>query len=137
MIYVYYYHMKEIEKVLADIGIQDLTNSYKEKIEASYDILNYIFDKIQAKPIDVYEVTNKIEQLKNISNALFEEIDNKARYCQLAESSMIALNHVKNEQDVAQALAQYEEGFFRGEFESVYTQASSLVHSKLNSLTDE
>ena len=129
MIYVYYYHMKEIEKVLADIGISELEESYQEKIDASYDVLNYIYDKIQSKPIDVDEITNKIEQLKNISNALFEEIDNKSRYSVLAETAIIQLNSLRNEQDVAQSLEQFEASFYKGEFESVYNRAAALNRS--------
>lgn len=136
MIYVYYYHMKEIEKVLADIGIEELEASYQEKIDAAYDVLNYIYDKIQSKPINVEEITNKIEQLKNISNALFEEIDNKSRYSVLAESTIIQLNSIRNEQDIAQALEQFEASFYKGEFESVYNQAAALNKSR-NTLGNE
>ena len=132
MIYVYFYRMKEIEKVLADIGISELEASYQEKIDASYDVLNYIYDKIQSKPIDVEEITNKIEQLKNISNALFEEIDNKSRYSVLAETAIIQLNGLRNEQDVAQSLEQFEASFYKGEFESVYNRAAALNRSHSN-----
>lgn len=130
MIYVYYYRMKEIEKVLADIGIEELEASYQEKIDASYDVLNYIYDKIQSKPIDVEEITNKIEQLKNISNALFDEIDNKSRYSVLAEAAIIQLNSLRNEQDIAQSLEQFEASFYKGEFESVYNRAAALNRSR-------
>ena len=136
MIYVYYYRMKEIEKVLADINIQELIDSYQEKIDAAYDVLNYIYDQIQSKPINVDEITNKIEQLKNISNALFEEIDNKSRYSVLAESVIMQLNSLRNEQDIAQSLEQLEASFYKGEFESVYNRASALNRSQ-NHLANE
>ena len=136
MIYVYYYRMKEIEKVLADINIQELVDSYQEKIDAAYDVLNYIYDQIQSKPINVEEITNKIEQLKNISNALFEEIDNKSRYSVMAESVIMQLNSFRNEQDIAQSLDQLEASFYKGEFESVYNRASALNRSQ-NHLANE
>ena len=136
MIYVYYYRMKEIEKVLADINIQELVDSYQEKIDAAYDVLNYIYDQIQSKPINVDEITNKIDQLKNISNALFEEIDNKSRYSVLAETAIMQLNDSRNEQDVAQTLEQLEASFYKGEFESVYNRASALNRSQ-NHLANE
>ena len=136
MIYVYYYRMKEIEKVLADINIQELVDSYQEKIDAAYDVLNYIYDQIQSKPINVDEITNKIEQLKNISNALFEEIDNKSRYSVMAESIIMQLNNFRNEQDIAQSLEQLEASFYKGEFESVYNRASALNRSQ-NHLANE
>lgn len=130
MIYVYYYRMKEIEKVLSEIGIEDLKASYQEKIDAAYDVLNYIYDRIQSKPINVQEITNKIEQLKNISNALFDEIDSKSRYSVLAEAAIIQLNSHRNEQDIAQALEQLEASFYKGEFESVYNRAFALARSQ-------
>ena len=130
MIYVYYYRMKEIEKVLSDIGINELRESYQEKIDAAYDVLNYIYDNIQTKPINVAEITSKIEQLKNISNALFDEIDNKSKFSLLAESAIMQLNKYRNEQDVAQSLDQLEASFHKGEFESVYNRASALIRSQ-------
>ena len=136
MIYVYYYRMKEIEKVLADINIQELVDSYQEKIDAAYDVLNYIYDQIQSKPINVDAITSKIEQLKNISNALFEEIDNKSRYSVMAESVIMQLNSFRNEQDIAQSLDQLEASFYKGEFESVYNRASALNRSQ-NHLANE
>ena len=129
MIYVYFYRMKEIEKVLADIGIEELVESYQEKIDAAYDVLNYIYDQIQSKPINVDAITNKIEQLKNISNALFEEIDSKSKYSVLAENAIIQLNSYRREQDIAQSLDQLEASFYKGEFESVFNRASALNRS--------
>lgn len=130
MIYIYYYRIKESEKVLNDIGVIALEKSYQEKIDAAYDVLNYLYEKIQSKPIDVDEVTNKIEQLKNICNAIFDEIDEKSRMSNLAETSVVLLNSYRNEQDVAQSLEQFEQEFFNGEFETIHRQASSIYESK-------
>ena len=130
MIYIYYYRVKEIEKVLADIAIEEYASSFKEKIDAVYDVLNYLYDKLQTKPIDVDEVSNKIDQLKNISNAMFEEIDNAARTCSLAEVAIVRLNAYRNEQDVAQTISQGEIAFFKGDFENAYKQTSSLLNLK-------
>ena len=118
--------------ILPSLPISELEESYQEKIDASYDVLNYIYDKIQSKPIDVEEITNKIEQLKNVSNALFDEIDSKSRYSVLAETAIIQLNSLRNEQDIAQALEQFEASFYKGEFESVYNRASALNRSHSN-----
>ena len=130
MIYVYYYRVKQIEQVLADIGIDTLTLSYKEKIDAVYDVLNYIYEKIQTRPIDVIEVTSKIDQLKNISNALFDEIDSKSKHSALTENAVIKLNALRAEQDVSQTLEQIEVAFYKGEFESTYDQALSVLNSR-------
>ena len=131
MIYVYYYRIKEIEKNLADIDIAKFSESYQEKIEAVYDVLNYLHDKLQDKPIDVDEVSNKIEQLKNIANAMFEEIESNLELCQKAELEMVKLNSYRSEQDVSQTLDQCEIAFFDGDFDSVYRQASTIAKTKV------
>ena len=131
MIYIYYNRVKEIEKVLSDIGVDTFADSYKEKIDAVYDVLNYLYEKLQTKPIDVDEVSNKIAQLKNIANAMFEEIDNNARFCALSEQTIVRMNEFGNEQDIAQTISQCEIAFEKGEFENVYKQASTVLNSKL------
>ena len=130
MIFVYYYRIKETEKVLADVGVNSLRDSYKEKVEAAYEVLNYLYEKIQSRPIDVDEITNKIDQLRNITEILFEEVDEKTRLANLAEHEVVLLNAFRKEQDVAQALDQLELEFMNSEFENVYSQASSLIKSK-------
>lgn len=134
LIYVYYYRVKEIEKVLADMNVEEVKKMYQEKIDAVYDVLNYIYTQIQTRPIDVEQISNKIEQLNNISNAMFEEIDNKARLSSMAELSIVLLNQFRQQQDVNQAVEQFEAEFFKGEFESIYTQASALYRNNTGSM---
>ena len=93
-------------------------------------MLNYLYEKIQSRPIDVDEITNKIDQLRNITEIIFEEVDEKTRLANLAEHEVVLLNAYRNEQDVAQALDQLELEFMNSEFENVYSQASSLLKSK-------
>ncbi len=130
IIYVYYYRIKESEKALVYLGIDSLTEKYKEKFDAAYDVLNYLYEKIQSKPIDVDEVTCKIDQLKNISEAIFEDIDEKSRQSALAEKTIVLLNKYRNEQDVAQSLEQFESEFFDAQFDSVYSQATTIYNNK-------
>lgn len=129
LIYVYYYRVKEIEKVLADMDLPEIKETYQEKIDAVYDVLNYIYLQIQTRPIDVETISNKIEQLNNISNAMFEEIDTKARLSSLAELSIVLLNQYRSQQDVNQAVEQFEAEFYKGNFEFIYTQASNLYRN--------
>ena len=130
MIYVYYYRMKEIERVLRDLDNEEIEKSYQEKINAAYEILNFIHTEISSKPINVDEVTNKIEQLKNISNALFEEIDEKARLSALSERNIVLLNSYLEERDVKQEVEQIENLFFHGDFESAFHRSEQLYSSK-------
>ena len=136
MIYVYYYRMKEIEKVLADIGIDSLKESYQEKIDAAYEILNFLYTQISSKPINVDEVTNKIEQLKNISNALFEEIDEHARLSDLVEQDIVLLNAKISERDIAQEIEQIE-GLFNDALFSEAHQRSENLKLRLESSNNE
>lgn len=130
MISVYYYQLKEAEQTLADINIDTTSSLYKEKIDAIYDVLNDIYEEVQSKPIDVQEVNTKINSLKSMANAMFEDIENKARNCKLAESSIMALNRDRDEQDINQTLTQLELSFSKGEFQSVYSQANSLYKNR-------
>lgn len=130
MISVYYYQLKEAEQTLADINIDTTSSLYKEKIDAIYDVLNDIYEEVQSKPIDVQEVNSKINSLKSMANAMFEDVENKARNCKLAESSIVALNRDRDEQDINQTLTQLELSFSKGEFQSVYSQANSLYKNR-------
>ena len=130
MIFTYYHRVKEIEKCLDEIGVKDVSNSYQEKIDAVYEILNDIYIQLQSKPINVEEISTKNEQLKNIANAMFEEIDEKVRESALAESTLVKLNMNLDETDVEQMMSTYVNAFYKGDFKNVYNQAEILYRSK-------
>ncbi|MCQ2802496.1 MAG: septation ring formation regulator EzrA [Bacilli bacterium] len=122
MIFIYFNRAKEIERALSQIGVKSLTESYQEKINAVYDVLNDIYEQIQLKPIHIDEVSNKIEQLKNIANAMFEEIDEKMRNANICEKELVKLNSSRSEQDVNQRVKTLETAFNNGEFANVLNQ---------------
>ena len=130
LISVYYFQMKEAEKSLADTGVDSFSALYKDKIDAIYEVLNDIHQEVQSQPINVEEVNNKIENLKNMANAMFEDIELKARNAKLAERSLVELNRDRSEQDVNQIANQLEASFYKGEFQSVYSQANSLYKNR-------
>ena len=130
MVFVYYERVKKIENILQTIDVEDFTNLYKDKIEAVYDVLNDTHKQLNTQPIDVAEVTNKIEQLKNIANAMFEEIDEKVRECAVSEATLVKLNNFRNEQDIDQTLKTLESAFFKGDFTAVKTQSAAIYQSK-------
>ena len=79
------------------------------------------------QPIDVEVVNDKVEQLKNVANRFFDEIDNKYREEQLAESAIVYANRDRNHQaDVHQQLSVLEDSFFEGEFVRVYHDANAI-----------
>ena len=130
LISVYYIQVKEAENVLSEINVDSFSVLYKEKLEAVYEVLNDIYEEVQSVPINVEEVNNKIVNLKNMANAMFEDIDFKARNAKLAERSISALNIDRDEQDVNQTLSQLELAFYKGDFQSAYSQANSLYKNR-------
>ena len=130
LISVYYIQVKEAENVLSEINVDSFSILYKEKLEAVYEVLNDIYEEVQSVPINVEEVNNKIVNLKNMANAMFEDIDFKARNAKLAERSISALNIDRDEQDVNQTLSQLELAFYKGDFQSAYSQANSLYKNR-------
>ena len=130
MISVYYYQVKEAEQILLDINIDSTSSLYKEKIDAVYEVLNDIYNEVQSQPINVEEVNNKINNLKSMANAMFEDIESKARNCRVAESALVALNRDRDEQDINQIANQLELSFYKGDFQSVYSQANSLYKNR-------
>ena len=134
LISIYYLQIKEAENSLLEIGNDSIYESYKEKIEAVYDVLNDIYEQIQSKPIDVNEVSNKISNLKNITDVMFEEIDSLAKNQVSAEKALVILNPDRVEQDINQIATGLESSFEKGDFATVSSQATSVYknHHSVN-----
>lgn len=130
MISVYYHRIKETENMLDDIGVVAIKANYQEKIDAVYDVLNDIYEQIQSKPINVDEVSHKIENLKNLANAMFEEVESISRNQKAAENSLLMLNQERDEQDVNQSVMSLELGFEKGDYATVNSQATSIYKNR-------
>lgn len=129
MVFAYTYRLKNVEQLLRSIMIPEFSARYKDKIEECYEILNEIYKIINIQPIDINEVNLQIGILENIANCLFDEVDNKYRECQLAESAIVFANRDRNHQsDVSQQLSILDQQFFQGDFEAVYHAATSIFH---------
>jgi septation ring formation regulator EzrA len=127
LIFVYFYRTKQSEALLREIGISKFAEQYSSQIEACYELLNDIDRALKVQPIDVELVNDKVEQLKNVANQFFDEIDNKYREEQLAESAIVYANRDRNHQaDVHQQLSVLEDSFFEGEFVRVYHDANAI-----------
>ena len=133
MISIYYHRIKLTESLLDEIGVDSIKANYQEKIDAVYDVLNDIYEQIQSKPINVDEVSHKIENLKNLANAMFEEVESIARNQAAAENSLMVLNQERDEQDVNQTAMGLEIGFEKGDFATVNAQATSMYKNRHNS----
>ena len=127
LVFVYYYRLKQVEGLLREIAIPEFSEPYSARIEDCYDLLNEIDKAIKVQPIAVDEINEKVSTLKNNANAVFEEIENKFREMQLAESAIVYANRDRNHQeDVHQQLSALEGDFYKGEFVKVYHEANAI-----------
>ena len=125
--FAYYYRCKQIESNLRILGIQSFADSYKEQIENCYNLLNEIDSALKIKPINVEDINAKVEQLKNTANVFFDEVDNRIREAQLAESAIVFANRDrKHQMDLHQRLNVLEKQFYNGDFVKVYHDARDL-----------
>ena len=138
LVFVYFYRCKQIQGLLREINIEDLNSYYTPKIEATYETINTIDILIKKKPIDVMEVNEKVEDLKTNANKLFDEIEEKYRQMQLAESAVVYANRDRQQQnDVDQQLNVLETQFFQGDFEKVYNEATNIYRRNHVEETDD
>ena len=127
LVFIYYYRCKQSEAILREIGIDSFINRYETQVDSCYDLLNEIDRSLKVKPIDVAMINERVEQLKVIANRLFDEVENKYREQQLAESTVVYANRDRNHQaDVHQQLTILEDAFFSGEFVRVYHDANAI-----------
>ena len=127
LVFVYYYRCKQIESTLREMGLPDFAESYRGQLETCYDLLNDIDSTLKVQPINVEDINSKVEQLKTIANNFFEEVENKNREEQLAESAVVYANRDRNHQDdVHQQLSVLEKSFFNGDFVKVYHEANAI-----------
>ena len=127
LVFVYYYRLKQVESLLREISIPEFSEPYHVRIEDCYDLLNEIDKAIKVQPIAVDEINDKVSMLKASANALFDEIENKFREMQLAESAIVYANRDRNHQDdVNQQLGALEKEFYHGEFVKVYHEANAI-----------
>ncbi len=127
LVFIYYYRLKQVESLLRDINLPLFSQQYRVRIEDCYDLLNEIDKAVKVQPIAVDEINEKVAILKNTANQLFDEVENKFREMQLAESAIVYANRDRNHQEeVHQQLCALEEAFYHGEFVKVYHDANAL-----------
>ena len=127
LVFVYYYRLKQVESLLREIDLPLFSQQYRVRIEDCYDLLNEIDKAVKVQPIAVDAINEKVDVLKSTANALFDEVENKFREMQLAESAIVYANRDRNHQeDVHQQLCVLEEAFYHGEFVKVYHDANAI-----------
>ena len=127
LVFVYYYRLKQVESILREMALPLFSQQYQVRIEDCYELLNEIDKAVKIQPIAVDEINEKVDALKSSANALFDEVENKFREMQLAESAVVYANRDRNHQDdVHQQLCSLEESFYNGEFVKVYHDANAI-----------
>ena len=127
LVFIYYYRLKQVEALLREIDLPLFSQQYNVRIEDCYDLLNEIDKAVKVQPIAVDDINEKVDVLKSTANALFDEVENKFREMQLAESAVVYVNRDRNHQDdVHQQLCVLEDGFYHGDFVKVYHDANAL-----------
>ena len=131
LVFAYYYRCKQIESNLRILGIPAFAESYTAHIESCYSLLNEIDQALKIKPINVEEINAKVEQLKNTANVFFDEVENRIREAQLAESAIVFANRDRKQQmDLHTRLNALETQFFDGDFVKVYHDARELYRHR-------
>lgn len=127
LVFVYFYRCKQIETILKETYLEEFPKNYEGELDETYLLLNEIDNLLKTKPINVVLVNEKVESLKMRANNFFEEVENRCREQQLAESAVVYANRDRNHQnDVHQQLSILEQSFFQGEFSKVYHEASNI-----------
>lgn len=127
MIFAYYYRCKEVEKTIRDMNVPSFAESQKFQIQSCYDIISELDSLLKKQPIDVEKVDTLSENLKDIANKYFDDVENAFREMQLAESTIVYANRDRiHQSNVHQQFLQLENMFYKGEFSKVYHEGSAL-----------
>ena len=127
LIYSYYYRCKQIESIIRNMHTPLFTDQFKSTIDDCYNLLNDIDSTLKITPIDVDLINEKVSLLKETMDPFFDEIENKYREEQLAESAIVYSNRDRNHQaNVHQQISMLEQEFFLGHFEKVYHEANKI-----------
>lgn len=127
MVFAYYYHCKEIERILREINVPNYTEQNLIIINNCYDLLNKLDKVLKTQPIDVNLVNELVEELKQTANNCFDEVESKYKEMQLAESAIVYGNRDRNHQSEIHSQYLTLEGmFFEGDFARVHENAAAI-----------
>ena len=127
LVFNYYYRLKKTESMIRDMHMSNMQDRYEEAIERCYSLLNQIDVAVKTKPIDVKYVNEKVEELKSVSNVLFDDVDKQISDMKLAESAIVYDNQDRlHQSEVHAKLLAVEKDFYNGEFTKVYRTANDI-----------
>ncbi len=136
LVFVYYYRCKQIEATLREVAVMSFSNRYVDQINNCYNLLNDLDKMLKVKPINVDQINQLVEDLKNTANVFFDDVENRLREQQLAESAIVYGNRDRHHQkDAHNKYLSLEKVFFEGDFSKVYHEANDLyrrMHAEEN-----
>ena len=124
LIHDVYAQVKEGEKIVRDIDIENISKKYEEKINRTYELFDEIKELLYSKPIPVDDVNHLVEELSEISTSLYGEqgqIRQDFNMMMLAKSAILYANRGRSDfADIAQILEQADLLYANGDFEQAY-----------------
>ncbi len=124
LIHDVYKEVKDAEKILREINIENISNKYVDKINRTYELFDEIKNRLFAKPINVEEINVLAQELSEISEMLYSEngkISQEFKMMNLAKNAILYANRGRNDfADIAQILEQADILYLNGQFEQSY-----------------
>ena len=131
LIFDIYNQLKDAEKILRDINIENITKKYEEKINHSYELFDEIKERLFSKPIPVDEVNALASELSEIASTLLSEngqIAQEYNMMILAKSTIMYANRGRSDfADIAQILEHADLLYNNGEFEQAYVLSGDAL----------
>ena len=131
LIFDIYNQLKDAEKILRNINIENITKKYEEKINHSYELFDEIKERLFSKPIPVDEVNALASELSEIASTLLSEngqIAQEYNMMILAKSTIMYANRGRSDfADIAQILEHADLLYNNGEFEQAYVLSGDAL----------
>ncbi|MCR5332401.1 MAG: septation ring formation regulator EzrA [Bacilli bacterium] len=130
IIYEYFYKIKENEKTVRDMDVENISTKYAEKFDRLYEIINSINGLLNVTPIDVDAVNEYIKELHSLNGEVLENGSIAQDYNMkvLAENAILYANRDRNHfADIDNLVSQAENLYNNGEFEQSYVIAGSAL----------
>ena len=130
LIYEYFYKIKENEKTVRDMDVENISTKYAEKFDRLYEIINSINGLLNVTPIDVDAVNEYIKELHSLNGEVLENGSIAQDYNMkvLAENAILYANRDRNHfADIDNLVSQAENLYNSGEFEQSYVIAGSAL----------
>ena len=127
---IYYLKVRDAEKMLKDIDVENVTAKYQEKIDRFYELLEEVNKLLRFSPINVDKVNECVKELNEINVSLFDNGAIKQDYnvMVLAKSSILYANRDRHRlSDIDALIKQAEALYEKGDFENSYIAAGDAL----------